>query len=180
MSWSRTLAGKAVPAEVASVSKADQYSYRVCASFVIQNGDKCAVGNWVLAQRPDHSGTFVAKVTEILQIVSMHSGAEPSFILVQIGSLSGQPNAYHLPSLVASQTYALVQYDVSLHLILFHLSQSTNQTFRIRVLSVLLVPLITVRPIHATLPMSKQFTGKGNAPMKHGQEFIIAILRTLS
>ncbi|KZP32183.1 hypothetical protein FIBSPDRAFT_1020441 [Athelia psychrophila] len=102
-----------VPAEVASASKADQYSYRTCASFVIQNGDKCTVGNWVLARRPGHSDTFVAKVTEILQIVSMFSGlsTEPSFVLVQIGSLSDQPNTYHMSSLVASQTYALVQYD---------------------------------------------------------------------
>lgn len=179
MSWSRTLAGKVVPAEVASVSKSDQYSYRVCTSFVIKNGDKCSVGNWVLARRPGRYDTFVAKVTEILQIVSIHSGTEPSFVLVQIGSFSNQPNTYHMPSVVASQGYALVQYDVSLH---FNINpqQSTDHTSCIRVSSALLAHLITVQPTHATLPISTQYTGKGKTPTKHGQESDIAIPRTLS
>ncbi|KAF7975989.1 hypothetical protein HWV62_8148 [Athelia sp. TMB] len=109
-----TLAGKIIPS---SFHEHTNSRFKTCLEFSLQNGDKCRVGQWVVAKDPLALGaTLVARVEEILQVqgsVAELSGM-PDFILLQAADVRHQAPAYHMPRLKLTNMWACATFQTIL------------------------------------------------------------------
>jgi hypothetical protein len=87
--------------------------FKTCRELTLQNGDKCEVGQYVIAK--DQSGTTViAHVEEILQVVNSVADLSgmPSHILLQAADVSRDAAKYHMPHINLSNQWGLFSFPV--------------------------------------------------------------------
>ncbi|KAK7007194.1 hypothetical protein R3P38DRAFT_3325581 [Favolaschia claudopus] len=111
--FSATLAGKKLPNSLSSSNSAPPPMIQTNRAVYLENGDYCAVDQFVIVRRPDlPASTFVARVAEILQIKGSPEAQRqrPSAILLQsIAVNSTANNCYGMPHLSSEDKWSLAQ-----------------------------------------------------------------------
>ncbi|KAJ7294046.1 hypothetical protein C8J57DRAFT_1042339 [Mycena rebaudengoi] len=108
--FAQTLTGQKLPH---SLSNPANTLFKTSKALYLNNGDLCNVQQFVIARRPNHHETFVARVSEILQIEgSVEALAQrPSGILLQsaLVGLTAAGEAYEMPTVVLQNQWSLAQ-----------------------------------------------------------------------
>jgi hypothetical protein len=120
--FNQTLTGYILPH---SLTNTQSTRYKTCCEVHLQNGDKCEVGQFVIAKAPGQIGaTAVARVEEILQVVgSVADYAQmPNHILLQAVDMHRMAATYLMPSLDLNNNWALVTFQVCTSFLLRHIS----------------------------------------------------------
>lgn len=111
-SFAETLTGRVLPG---SVHDASQKQFKTCKSVCLQNGDQCAVGQYVICQNPTILGsTFVARVVEIWQIkgsVEDYSNS-PNAILLQSCQMQRHSPTYRMPHIDLINAWSVARFQV--------------------------------------------------------------------
>lgn len=89
--------------------------FSTCSEVTLKNGDRCSVGQYVITQMPDGSGsTFVACVEEIVQQESSVASynQQPDGILLQSVTLQRESAQYGMPHVDLLGLWSFVQLKV--------------------------------------------------------------------
>jgi hypothetical protein len=89
--------------------------FKTCHELTLQNGDKCEVGQYVIAKNPDQLGaTVIARVEEVLQVVNSVADLSgmPSHILLQATDVSRDEGKYHMPHIDLTNRWGLFCFPV--------------------------------------------------------------------
>ncbi|KAF7976125.1 hypothetical protein HWV62_7571 [Athelia sp. TMB] len=91
-----------------------QTLFKTNADVHLQNGDKCTIGQFVIAKHGDANfgGTVTARVEEILQLQGSPSerSGMPDFILIRIAASDHADDIYRMPQLSLKNQYYLVEF----------------------------------------------------------------------
>lgn len=97
------------------IPNADRKQFKTCHEVYLKNGDKCTIGQFVVAQNPHIPGaTFVARVDEILQIVGSIAdfSSLPDGVLLQSADVCRPSLTYQMPHIDLLNLWSFVSLDV--------------------------------------------------------------------
>ena len=87
--------------------------FKTCRELTLQNGDKCGVGQFIIAKNPDQLGTtVVAPVEEILQVVNSDADLSgmPSRIFLQAADVNRDAAKHHMPHIDLTDQWGLFSF----------------------------------------------------------------------
>ncbi|KAF8180356.1 hypothetical protein BJ912DRAFT_1023704 [Pholiota molesta] len=105
--FSQTLTGLRLPSASTSHGGAQ---YETSEYVYLMNGDKCSVGQYVIAQLPHSGALFIACVREILQRVGSenHRNQQADGILIQSAQITTISQKFQMPELAIQDKFSFV------------------------------------------------------------------------
>jgi len=113
--FDKTRTGQVLPYLIPNV---DGKQFKTCREVYLKNGDKCIVGQFVVAQNPHIPGaTFIARVDEILQIVGSIAdfSSLPDGVLLQSADVHRPSVTYHMPHVDLLNLWSFFSLDVRIN-----------------------------------------------------------------